>query len=101
METKGSYCVHWSMNQINLVHIAAPDILAIKALSTSYIFTHFYEVYGDICAQKTVQSTWRENYNKDGYTMSTNNIVTEDLTSLGQDSAICTFTHYELDSLGI
>lgn len=46
METKGSYCVHWSINQINLVHIAAPDILAIKALSTSYIFTHFYEVYG-------------------------------------------------------
>jgi len=57
METKGSYCVHWPMNQINLVHIAAPDILAIKALSTSYIFTHFYEVYGDISAQKTVQPT--------------------------------------------
>jgi len=59
------------MNHINLVHIAAPDILAIKALSTPYIYTHFYEVYGYICAQKIVQPTWREIYNKDGYTMST------------------------------
>jgi hypothetical protein len=101
METKGSYCVHWSMNQINLAHTVAPDILAIKVLSTSYIFTHFYGVYGDTSAQKTMQPTWRENYNTDGYTMSTNNIVTEDLTSLGQDSVICTVTQYELDGLGI
>jgi hypothetical protein len=48
-----------------------------------------------------MQPTWRENYNTDGYTMSTNNIVTEDLTSLGQDNVICTVMHYELDSLGI
>jgi hypothetical protein len=81
MEIKG--CVHWSMNQINLAHTVAPDIMAIKALSTSYIFTHFYEVYGDTSAQKTMQPTWRENYNTDGYTTSTNNIVTEDLTSQG------------------
>jgi len=48
-----------------------------------------------------MQLTWRDNYNTDGYTMSTNNIVTEDLTSLGRESIICTVTHYELDGLGI
>jgi len=89
------------VNEPDLVPIAAPDILAIKALSTSYIFTHFYEVYGDTSAQKTMQLTWRDNYDTDGYTMSTNNIVTEDLTSLGWESVICTVTHYELDGLGI